>query len=196
MLRLTLSEHFTDVTELLSRLNGGGVKASVKKKSIVFSRPAVSVPVPPQQAMVKGPVLDGQLDIDKIKDGWQDILAYVKANGTVRIADLLQKSVPKQLRDSVLVLSFPASAVFAKNLCETNGRAEKIQSLLSAAVGEKINVAFEIDDSEQPQEKQQRPPGAKTGKKEMDEAANTPAIKTVLLGLDANIIDVKEVEDS
>ena len=198
MLRLTLSEHFTDVMQLLSRLDDTCPATKVKKKLTVSNAPAVSAPQnrPSNPNPTETPVLDGQISIDKIKDNWQEILAYVKARDTDRAVHLLQKFTPKQLRGSVLVLSFPAAEAFAKNLCETNGRAEKIQSLLSDATGEKINIAFEIEDSEQPHKKKIRPPGARIGKEQMDRAANTPAVKTVLLGLDANIVDVKEIEDN
>ncbi len=199
MLRLTLSEHFTNVTQLLSQLKSGGA-VSVKKKLTVSNPPTSSAPQPQtplsDPSPSKPPVLDGQLSIDKIRDSWLDILAYVKARDTDRVAHLLQKFAPKQLRGSVLVLTYPATEAFTKNLCETNGRTEKIQSLLSDAIGEKINIAFELDNSEQLQKKNTRPPGAKMGKEQMDEAASTPAVKAVLLGLDANIIDVKETEQS
>ncbi|NIA17269.1 MAG: hypothetical protein GWO86_02865, partial [Planctomycetes bacterium] len=200
LLRLTLSEHFTDIAQLLARLDSGSTAVNVKKKSIAPDKPVAGASSsaqsssPPAPAPAEKPVLDGPVSLDKIRDGWQDILAYVKAKATVRITDLLQKATPKQLRGSVLVLSFSASDAFSKNLCESNPRAGKIQSLLSDAVGNKINVVFELDPSEQ-QKKTPRPAGARTGKKQMDAAANTPAVKTVLLGLEASIIEVEETEE-
>lgn len=200
LLRLTLSEHFTNIAQLLAQLDSGSAAVSVKKKSIVSDKPVVGVSSTTQSSslsasvLAEKPVLDGPVSLDKIKGCWRDILAYVKAKATVRITDLLQKATPKQLRGSLLVLSFPASEAFSKNLCESNGRAEKIRSLLSDAIGDKINVAFELDSSGQ-QKKMPRPPGARTAKKQKDAAANTPAVKTVLLGLEANIIEVEEIEN-
>ena len=76
-------------------------------------------------------------------------------------------------------------------LCQSNGRADTIASVLGQAMNAKIKVAFEILSGSKPEQKP-KPRGAKASQKTIDDAANTPAIKTILTELEANIIDVED----
>jgi hypothetical protein len=63
---------------------------------------------------------------------------------------------------------------------------------LSSALGTKIKAVFETIDNGGKAGQKPKPPGAKASKKTIDEAANTPAVRTILSELDANIVDVRE----
>lgn len=199
LLRLALREHFMSIPELLSR--GSDVKAvknipAGSKKNIAAADSAPSLPPKQPETKVEHtqqtPVIASGADIEQIKQNWQKIIDFTKSNANAKVSELLKKAVPLRLSGNVLSLGFDTSDEFSMKLCQSNGRAEVIESVLSSAVGTKIKVAFETIDNGGKPEQKPKPPGAKASKKTIDEATNTPAVKTILSELDANIIDVSE----
>jgi hypothetical protein len=78
-----------------------------------------------------------------------------------------------------------------KEMCENNSRAEQIKSVLSEHLGRAITLNFQIAGSTQ--EKAQ--PAArkpKSSSQRKNRIINDPAVKTVLLGLNATITDIEE----
>jgi len=205
ILRLALSEHFMSVQDLLQSAKGhsGDVKKNTTPKIEHRTQNAErrtqntehrieNTELKAQNSELKTPVFTGGADLEQIKQNWNKIVEFVRSNANGRIAELLKKAVPLKLSNDTLSLGFDVSEEFSKNLCQSNGKQEQIETALSGAVGAKIKTAFETIKKEgQPQQKA-KPAGAKTSKKTIDEAANTPAVRTILSELDANILDVKE----
>jgi len=200
MLRLALSEHFMNVNELLSQLNGSGAHlrrpagGTVKKKQT--ARPGQNKPpatltedAPPVQTdpVTEGrDVSTGPVDLELIRTNWQAILSTVKGKNAAT-GGFLDSAVPADWRDNVLTLSFPQSAGFAKHMCQN--RARQIESLLSDAIGTETKVQFE---SSPDQDDQAR---ANTSKKNRDAALNDPAVKNLLSGLNATVTGIDRTED-
>ena len=74
-----------------------------------------------------------------------------------------------------------------------------IEAALTAAVGRNMRAVFEkVAAPAKPADvpttpaKPAKPAGAKTSQKTITEVANLPAVKTVLFGLDATILEVNE----
>ena len=199
LLRLALSEHFMSIPELLSQ--AGGVKA-VKNTSAGSKKNTVaadSTPSPPKKQpetkvehTQQEPVIASDADIEQLKQHWGKIVDFARLHTNARIAELLKKAVPLRLNGGTLSIGFDTSDEFSMKLCQSNGRAEIIESVLSGAVGTKIKAVFETIDNGGKAGQKPKPPGAKASKKTIDEAADTPAVRTILSELDANIIDVKE----
>ncbi len=199
LLRLALSEHFMSIPELLSQ--AGGVKA-VKNTSAGSKKNTVaadSTPSPPKKQpetkvehTQQEPVIASDADIEQIKQHWGKIVDFARLHTNARIAELLKKAVPLRLNGGTLSIGFDTSDEFSMKLCQSNGRAEIIESVLSSALGTKIKAVFETIDNGGKAGQKPKPPGAKASKKTIDEAADTPAVRTILSELDANIIDVKE----
>jgi DNA polymerase-3 subunit gamma/tau len=199
LLRLALSEHFMSIPELLSQ--AGGVKA-VKNTSAGSKKNTVaadSTPSPPKKQpetkvehTQQEPVIASDADIEQIKQHWGKIVDFARLHANARIAELLKKAVPLRLNGGTLSIGFDTSDEFSMKLCQSNGRAEIIESVLSSALGTKIKAVFETIDNGGRAGQKPKPPGAKASKKTIDEAANTPAVRTILSELDANILDVKE----
>ena len=207
LLRLALSEHFMSIPELL--LQAGGVKAvkNTSAGSNAVRHPlaekntvaADSTPSPPKKQpetkvehTQQEPVIASDADIEQIKQHWGKIVDFARLHTNARIAELLKKAVPLRLDGGTLSIGFDTSDEFSMKLCQSNGRAEIIESVLSGAVGTKIKAVFETIDNGGKAGQKPKPPGAKASKKTIDEAADTPAVRTILSELDANIIDVKE----
>lgn len=205
ILRLAMSEHFMSIQELLQQ--GGNVKKNTIPKiehpgeiSLASGRTSHGASrtqnaehrTQNTEHRTQAPVIAAGADIEQIKQNWDKIVEFARFGANARVAELLKKAVPLRLNGDTLSLGFGLSEEFSMKLCQSNGRAEVIESVLSGSVGTKMKVAFETVNNGGKVEQKPKPPGAKTSKKTIDEAANTPAVRTILSELDANILDVKE----
>jgi DNA polymerase-3 subunit gamma/tau len=193
LLRVALAEQFMSIPDLLGGKTASSNPADKLKKNL--TRPAEAVRggaiienSQPAQIEQK-PVLAGVLNIQQIKENWDKIINSIT---NTRIAELLKKALPLKLSGNLLVLGFNASDEFTMKLCQGNGRQESIETILSGALGTKIKAGFEIIENSDKQTPKQKPPGAKTSQKTIDQVSNTPVIKSVLSELEGNIIDVEE----
>jgi len=199
LLRFTLSEHFLNVDELLSQLKGGSRTATGKKKvpRAVSSPPAgqsrATSPEPrvpsdqPQVTSDEPRKTSKSIDIQSIKDRWPSLLKLLgPATG-----GLLGSAMPSRFEGDVLTLEFGPSNYVQKSMCERNGRIEQIEALLSEQLSTPVKLKLETVAGRQTQTQ----PGTippKTGSQRRNEIINDPAVKTVLMGLDATITGIEE----
>ncbi len=181
LLRFALSEHFLNVDALLS----GGKNSDLKKNKIKTTEPAAKCSDEPAQKAVAF----GQLnDIESIKSNWDNILAMLP-KGT---SGLLATAEPARLEGNILTIVFSASAQGSKTICETNGRLERIESLFRQYTSAALRIKLEVDAGEQGQGDVDN---KKTSSQIRSEIMKDTAVKTVLMGLDATIIDIKTQTD-
>ena len=188
LLRFALSEHFLNVDELLSQLRAG-TSPNIKKKRPVAHNIPIKAIEQPAEPKVSEPV--GLTDIQSMQDNWQSLLGVITTKLGPGTGGLLSSAVPAQFENGVLTLEFGASAQMQKRMCESNGRAEQIQALLSEQLSTPVKLKFEIA----PGQKIQTVPGAgrpMTSSQRRNELINDPAVKTVLMGLDATITGIEE----
>jgi hypothetical protein len=210
LLRFALSEHFINVDELISRTQGGASGAAVKKKLPVEAKPAVpapispapvppSVPAPPPREEPEPPAWQLTAEPSEPKaaatatdliEAWPGILAALGdklGNGT---ASLMTGSSPRQFKGDTLIVDFPAKSKIQKEMCESNGRTGQIESVLREHFGRPIRIKFEMiaEPTSESTTVREKPNG-----QNRREILNDPAVKTVLLGLDATITGIEEV---
>jgi DNA polymerase-3 subunit gamma/tau len=188
LLRFALSEHFLNIDELLSQLKGDS-PAAVKKKvpHAVISPPAGEPPVTSHEPRETSEFID----LRSIKDRWPGILKLTTTKLGPATGGLLGSAVPSRFEDGVLTLEFGLSNHVKKSMCERNGRIEQIEALLSDQLSRPVKLKLETTAGEQTQtEPSTSPP--KTGSQRRNEIINDPAVKTVLLGLDATITNIEE----
>jgi DNA polymerase-3 subunit gamma/tau len=210
LLRFTLSEHFMNVDELMSRAQGGAPTAAVKKKLPVEAKPVAPAPLPqaplspsvsptPLQEEPEPPAwqLTGEPSEPKasaapadLMEAWPEILAAIGDRLGNATASLMTGSSPRQFKGDMLIVDFPAKSRIQKEMCESNGRAEQIESVLSEHFGRPVRIKFEMI-AEPPSENTQD--HEKPNGQNRHEILNDPAVKTVLLGLDATITGIEEV---
>jgi len=179
LLRFALSEHFLNVDELLSQLKGRQA-ATVKKK---VTRAVNSPPAGEPQA-----TSHESRDAQSIKDNWQDTLTLIKAKLGPGTSGLLGSAVPKRFEDGVLTLEFDTSS--KAHIFERSGRIKQIEALLSKEFSTNVRIKFEIATKQTQTESGTTPP--KTGSQRRNEIINDPAVKTILMGLDATITGIEE----
>jgi len=194
LLRFALSEHFMNVDELMDRAQGGA--PAVKKKLLTDDRPAPKpAPVsregqPPRAERL--PLLDeGKAPAApaNLVEDWPEILETIRAklgNGT---AGLLNGSTPRELKGDTLVIDFPPTGGMQKHMCESNGRSDQIASVLSEHLGRTVRLKFDLAPA--PAGEGSSGP-AKSNVQRRYEIANDPAVKIVLVGLDATITGIEE----
>lgn len=197
VLRMTLSEQFMGIPELLGRLKSGTVVQTepLKKKVTDCRNHQTAGPIagnaenntPPPAAII----LPEGAGIEQLRKKWEQILDLAKDSGAGRVAEMLKKASLIELNANRLVLAFKAEDEFTKKLCESNGRTEAITKLLSSVLGRSVNLVFKTQTGSKPPQVP-RPPGAKVSQKTIDQATRNPAVKTLLMELDANILDVTE----
>ncbi|MCH7557462.1 MAG: DNA polymerase III subunit gamma/tau [Planctomycetes bacterium] len=191
LLRFALSEHFLNVDELLSQLQSGA-SAGIKKKRPVAHNIPIKAIAQPTKSKTSEPVdLSGLTDIHSIQSNWQSLLGVITAKLGPSTGGLLSSAVPAQFENGVLTLEFGASAQMQKRMCESNGRMEQIQALLCEQLSTPVRLKFETAADEQ----RQGEPTAnqpKTSSQRRNELINDPAVKTVLIGLDATITGTEE----
>ena len=129
-------------------------------------------------------------DIQSITDNWQGILKLVADRLGGGTAGLLIAAAPSRFEDGKLTLEFPASAKVQREMCQRNGRIEQIQALLSEQLSTPITLSFDLTDA--PPEARPAVKHAKTFGQKRNELINDPAVKTVLLGLDATVTGIEE----
>jgi len=191
LLRFALSEHFLNVDELLSQLQSGASAGIKKKRPVTHNIPikAIEQSVKPQTSEPSD--LSGLSDIHSIQSNWQSVLRAITTKLGSGTGGLLSSAVPTQFENGVLTLEFGASAQMQKRMCESNGRKEQIQALLSEQLSTPVRLKFESAAEEQRQDG----PTAnqpKTSVQRRNELINDPAVKTVLMGLDATITGIEE----
>jgi DNA polymerase-3 subunit gamma/tau len=187
LLRFALSEHFLNVDELLSQLKGGSPTTIKKKVTRAVNSPAAGEPQPTSHEPGKTSEF---IDIQTIKNRWPSILKLLgPATG-----GLLGSAMPSRFEDGVLTLEFGPSNYVQKSMCERNGRIEQIEDLLSEQLSRPLKLKLETTARKQTQtESDTTPP--KTDSQRRNEIINDPAVKTILMGLDATITGIEENMD-
>ena len=191
LLRLALSEHFLNIDELLSASQENS--AGKIKKNKIADRAKTSAPETVQAERSIDTQTDSLKlsDLNSVKGNWQNVLRIIAAklgNGT---AGVLGQAVPTRFENSCLTLTFPASAVVSQKMCESNNRGKQIESLLSEQFSKSVKVRFETA-SEEESVRSADKNEVETNSQRKNALINEPAVKTVLLGLDATITAIEE----
>jgi len=192
ILRLALSEHFLDTETLMNRLSTYG--SNLKKKHL-------AEPHSSQTSTAKLPALDNAVAPEpqpggsrvhaSLKDRWPEILKAIEGTLGMGTACLLGRAVPTQWAKGVLTLQFAAATKVQHQMAQGNGRPQQIERALSDYLGEPIQVVFELAHSpDGPSQSQPQPPPPARSKSR--QILDDPAVKTVLLGLDATITGIEE----
>jgi len=191
LIRFALSEHFLNVDALLSESQTG----PVKKKRPAARSSELKAPFEPTKVVTDEPPSLPQLNnIESINNNWPDILKIIIAKLGPGTGGLLSSARPSRFESGRLTLEFGASAGVSKKMCESNGRREAIESLLSEHWQKPIQLKLEIASEEEIQPKAD---SIRTGtsSRKKNEIVNDPAVKTVLMGLGATITGIEELKE-
>ena len=191
LLRFALSEHFLNVDSLLSQMQSGS-GASLKKK--IPTSVNSSAETEQQNASHKRYLANNEpLSLQAIQNNWRDILREISENLGPSTSGLLSSTKPSRLEEGILTLEFASSAQTQKRMCESSERASQIRAFLSEMLSTSVGIRFEIAESEMPANDSIEE-HTKNSTQRRNELMNDPAVKTVLLGLDATITGIEEAD--
>ena len=174
ILRLAMSEHFLNVDSLLSQSS-----SAQDKKKVTVDRHTKAVAQSAPQVQGRLPQISG---LESIKSNWLGILTAVGPS----TAGLLACAQPVRFENGILTLEFPASADVQKKMCDD--RVEQIESALRQKWGIDVKVELVVTAHTTPE----GPGQSKTRSQKQNEIMNDPAVKTVLMGLDATITGIDD----
>jgi DNA polymerase-3 subunit gamma/tau len=183
VLRFALSEHFLNVDELLSRVSGASAGGAVKKKQVINQAAKINTETESKNSGTDeqcGSVVFGSLE--SIKENWQQILKVITEQIGAGAAGLLGSGWPGRLEGGVLTVAFPADGQIHKKMCEENGRAEQIESLLSKSFGVSLKLKFELAAGHG---------GSQSNGPEKSPNIAERAVQMVLIGLDATVTGIE-----
>ena len=187
LLRFALSEHFLNVDELISQMNSGSAPSKKKEPVAAESRSSFK----PEPTKSEPPVTEIKShDIWFIKNGWQNILKLINIKLGPGTSELISSAVPSRFENNVLTLQFGPSCHMQKKMCESNGRTEQIQNVLSEEFSIPVRLKFEL--AAGPPVPIETVPDRPKSIQRRNEIINDPAVKTVILGLDATITGIEE----
>ncbi len=209
LLRFALSEHFLNVESLLSQMKSGTVSqvssASVKKKipARVDNQSTSEVRAESHVSRASCPRNEGETpstprvttnvsrNLQSIQDNWENILQDIAKNLGPGTSGLLSSAKPGHFAGNVLTLEFPPSSKMQKQMCEGKERMEQIQAFFSEVFSTPIGIKLELAADENPKSDNSEDQ-TKGFSQRRNELMNDPAVKTVLLGLDATITGIEE----
>jgi DNA polymerase-3 subunit gamma/tau len=205
LLRFALSEHFLNIDELLSQMHSGASSSIKKNLPSAGNIPIKAVARPNKSPATEHQSLyntsqvssseprcsSGPAALSSIQDSWQNLLSVITDKLGPGTGGLLSSAVPARFENGVLTLQFSSSAKMLKQMCESNGRTEQIQTVLTEQLSMPIKLKFDTATEHQTKAeiKKNRP---KTTGQRRNELINDPAVKTILMGLDATITGVEE----
>jgi DNA polymerase III subunit gamma/tau len=183
IIRLAMSEHFINVDQLLSQS-----PPSQDKKKVTSNPNPVNVAPARQQLPAETTSETAQVgDIESLKNNWQNIISTIGQRLGPGTAGLLGCAQPVRFENGVLTLEFGESQ---KKMCESNGRVEQIEAVLREQWRTDVRVELRIAEggTKTPDE----PDSPRTRSQKQNEIMNDPAVKTILMGLDATITGIDD----
>ena len=190
MLRFALSEHFLNVDALLSR-SKTRPSAAVKKKPVTFNRPVTAETPEGAACQDNHPISHIEMtDSESVKSNWPAILNIIAEKLGESTRSVLNSASVAGFENSLLTLTFPASEEISKRMCESNGRAAQIESLLLDISGKPVKLKLTLG-PERPNQDKASADKAKTVSRK-NEILNDPGVKMVLTELSATVTDIKE----
>jgi DNA polymerase-3 subunit gamma/tau len=209
LLRFALAEHFMNIDQLLSQSQNNS-NSGIKKKQVISQESKINTQIQtqtdvksqdndwqqidePQITINKQENTPNLKDVQFIIDHWQDILSTIGTRLGPGTAGLLSSASPRRLEGGLLTLEFDASAEIQKQMCQSNGRAEQIASVISDYLGLSGGIQLKVTLMEQQTQptfsSANRP---RTTSRRKSEIMNDPSVKVVLMGLGATITGVEE----
>jgi len=188
-----MSEHFLDSTALMKDLRAG--KPDLKKKHLAEGASPVTSPVVagPQASASPPPSLAPPQVDSLLKDRWAEILKGIEDRLGKGTTGLLTRAVPVKWERGVLTLLFDPGAKVQHLMAQANGRPELITQVLSEYLGAPAQVVMELASGPDGSAGAPTPaPSPARPRLKSREVLDDPAVKTVLLGLDATITGIEE----
>jgi hypothetical protein len=188
VLRLTLSEDFIGIENLISQVSGG---AGVKKNAEV-TKPAKSAPESRKHGTKSTPKPAAPAEtfaelnsVEDLASNWDGILGSLSTQLNNGTAGLLKTAQPVKFENGALKLGFDQRGRVYKKMCE--GKKQEIEKGFSTVLERNVRLEFELID-------QMKSPGgqadAKGESEKEKEVLKDPAVREIIAEFGAQITKV------
>ncbi|MEX2212382.1 MAG: DNA polymerase III subunit gamma/tau [Gaiellaceae bacterium] len=144
------------------------------------ARPAPAAAAPAAQAEAPEPATEPpSVELEQLQEAWQRTILPAVEGRSIPTASVLREAHPTGLEGDTLVLEFPASAAFHRQLAEDPKNATLLQEALYEVTGRRLALTFEVGEN---------------GGDEAGEAAAPPS-EDELFDLVKETFDAREVEE-
>jgi len=185
LVRFALSEHFLNIDDLLTRLQTLSSAGAIKKNNVTTTKVSADIEPPP----VGQKPVPLSVDLQSIKDNWPKLLALIDEKLGPGTRVLFNSAEPVAFDNSILTISFAASAQVSKQMLERNDRIKEIGAVLGDYCQGPVRLKFELH---QTQSDEAEASDAVTPGRKKNELINDTDVRTVLLGLDATVTGIRE----
>jgi DNA polymerase III subunit gamma/tau len=199
-LRLTLSEHFIGVNELIKRIDSGRIDVK-KKLTDAFKGSSAAVSVSAGSNVMAGniPVQTASSDqqqtqtfscqnLEEIARAWQDITGSI-GKISQRIGHSLAKSRPWEFDGRTLKVQFSAADRMPLQIC--SHAADEVCMHISKLLGSKVNVTFELADGTAAKKQPRRSKGAGFSREQKEEALQDSGVKMLAEAFKARVVGIQ-----
>ncbi len=202
LLRLTLSEHFMAISEILksaqtqkisAKQSQTPAKASVKKNAPLNNKenssPAHTTDESKDSIDIKIPA-----DFESIKKNWPEILNVLKKNSPA--GTFMANSQPSDFANGRLTIAFSKEQMLQMQMCQK--RSERISSIISRIIDTDISINTVEASGPQDQKKitRKKPPGARISTVQREKALADPGVQMLLNCFNAQTTDISLEKDS
>jgi DNA polymerase-3 subunit gamma/tau len=108
------------------------------------SRQAVEVPAPPS---TEPPPSPPSLELEQLQEAWQRTILPAVEERSIPAASVLREAHPAGLADDTLIVEFPSSASFHRQLAEEPKNATLLAEALYEVTGRRLGLAFAEGDA-------------------------------------------------
>ena len=127
-----------------------------------------------------------------IQSQWPSILSALNEQLGPGTGSLMQNATPAHIENRTLTLLFPGNGKINKEMCESTERADKIGQVISGCVGINLRLGFTLEQSESTSQPADPQAEAKAVREKRNALLNDPAVKTVLMGLNATVTGIED----
>jgi DNA polymerase III subunit gamma/tau len=111
------------------------------------ARPATAVAEPAPAAAPEPPSEPPSVELEQLQEAWQRTILPAVEEKSIPTASVLREAHPAGLEGDTLVVEFPASAAFHRQLAEDPKNATLLQDALYEVTGRRLGLAFAVGEN-------------------------------------------------
>jgi hypothetical protein len=146
-------------------------------------------------------IQESNIDLQYLKDNWSQLLDNASEELGKATLGLLRPAKPVSFENGNLTIEFKSADKMSMNICLSNGRAENILGALKTLSKKFKHIDFTIEKDIDPDKldassERKEQPLQKSNAQMKNELINDPAVKAVLIELEATVTDIRSKEES
>jgi DNA polymerase-3 subunit gamma/tau len=106
--------------------------------------PGTPVEAPTQPAAAATEPAPGRVDLEHLRQQWEPVVLTEVTSRSIPVGSMFRESKPVELDGRSLVIEFPASASFHRNLAEDPKNADVLAEVLAEITGQRLSLSFRV----------------------------------------------------